>query len=682
MRGVPAVFAVAGGVALAAAVVLRLAAGDPGAAGWTIVGPGPFYAAGLYAVVRRPAERTGSWMLICGALFAIEGVLGGSVLPLIADRSWAWLVVLLRQSAEVGSVVAGTALIGLFPAGRIRRTGERWVLWCVAGIGAGLVVLSAMSWPTLSAGTFRPPLYPVVSPIYVEALAPVGPVAGLASKAFFASTLLGVGMLYLRYRTAPPADRRRVRWLLLGCGSALVLWLALAAVVSAAPAASFAVAVAVLWPLTVVLILGSFLLGVSGDGVLDIDRPARRRLVYRLLWLLIAAVYTIAAAAAGVVASRYLSIGPAVLLATTAALAFQPVRRRLERLADRWVFGARLDGYAVLTRFGAVLESTPAPARLLPDLADAIRQGLDLRWVRVRLDLSTGVAGDDDGGDPELVVPLTYAGTGLGVIECGPRRDGQLLDEDRRLLGHLAGQAATVVHAAHLSTELTERMTVIREQTAELAASRARVAQARDAERRRLQRDLHDGVQQDLVVLSAKVALTRERLRRGDERAGASLAEVQTDLTALLGSLRDFAHAIHPPVLADRGLLEAVEATASRLPLEVVIEADPALRGVRYPPPIEAAGWYVVAEALTNVVKHANAARVVIGLRESGGSLVVRVGDDGRGFDLDAPRGLGLTGLADRVSIVNGTMRVDSDPARGTTVTADLPVRDEEAGDD
>ena len=253
-------------------------------------------------------------------------------------------------------------------------------------------------------------------------------------------------------------------------------------------------------------------------------------------------------------------------------------------------------------------------------------------------------------------MPLAQAGTTVGRIECGPRRDGPLLDEDRRLLASLAGQAATAVRNLHLAAELRARLEVIRSQATALTASRARVARAQDAERQRIQRDLHDGVQQDVVVLTAKLAMARERLRRGDPRADEPLAELQRDLGDLLSHLREFAHAIHPPVLADQGLLEAIEAQAARLPIEVVIEADPALRGVRYPPGVETATWYVVAEALTNAVKHARARRVLVALSQPNGHLAVEVRDDGCGFDLAAPRGIGLAGLADRISIVNGAL--------------------------
>jgi signal transduction histidine kinase len=287
----------------------------------------------------------------------------------------------------------------------------------------------------------------------------------------------------------------------------------------------------------------------------------------------------------------------------------------------------------------------------------------------------------DDPAEPALVVPLTHAGAALGRIECGPRPDGPLLAEDRALLGHLAGQAATAVHNLHLAAELANRLEVIRRQAAALTASRARLARAQDTERQRVQRDLHDGVQQDLVVSIAKLAMARERLRRGDPRAGGSLDELQDDLGALLAGLREFAHSIHPTVLADQGLLEALEGHAGRLPVEVVIEAEPSLRGVRYPRHVETAAWYLLAEALTNAVKHSGAGQITVGLAQPNGRLVVEVRDNGRGFDSAAARGLGLSGLADRMSIVHGTFEVTAAPGHGTTLRGEIPLTGPEDAD-
>jgi signal transduction histidine kinase len=692
MRAVCIVLAAVGGCALAAAVAIELATGDPAGAGWVLVGPAPVYAAGLAGAFGRPAHRVAAWLLACGAMFGLSVCLG-DVLPYMTGSA-AWLVLLAAEIVGNASVVTGIGLIGLFPTGTPQRRGERWVLGAVAAMAVALPLLVGISSRTPPTDLFGYSGTPAIAnPLFLPAAHPIGPAAVGLHHAFGVLAVLGVIMLYLRYRRSASEDRRRIRFLLVGAVAATVVFGALTALALAAPQPSLFqdVAIFVLWALAVVFVLGALVVPLSQDGVLGIDQSARRSMVYRALWLVIAVAYVAAAATLGLLASHFLPVGPAVLLAVGATLAFQPVQRRLERLADRWVFGDRLDGYEVLSRFGSMLEFSPGPADLLPRLADAIRRGLGLQWARVRLDIAAaggslptvGAAGiePDEVAEPALVVPLINAGTVLGRIECGHRRDGPLLDEDRRLLASRAGQAATAARNLHLTAELSARLEVIRRQTAELTASRARVALAQDAERQRIQRDLHDGVQQDVVALTAKLALARERLRRGDQRADESFAELQRELGDLLGQLRDFAHAIHPPVLADQGLLEAIEAQAARLPVEVMIEADAALRGVRYPQHVEAATWFVVAEALTNAVKHARASRVLVALTQPNGSLAVEVRDDGCGFDPAGVRGLGLASLADRISIVNGVLRIDSGPGRGTTLRAEVPLAVTESRD-
>jgi signal transduction histidine kinase len=656
--------AIVGGCALVAEAWMGLATGHLDEAGFVLAGPAPLYVAGLVGVFRGPGRSVAFWLLAGGALFAVGDCLVGAItdLPAVADSSFAWLVLLIGECAANLAAVTAIGLIGLFPTGIPQSRGEHAVLRVTAVAAVLIPVVLMASSQTPPTGLYQPAEPGTVSPLFTSALGPVEPVLAALQFTFSAWVFLGLVLLYLRYRRSAAADRRRIRWMLVGTGSALLVFVANSVVATFGSGTVATVAVWVLWVLALLLLFASLAVALSDDGVLGIDRVARRSVIYRMLWLMIAVVYVAAAAALGILASRYLTVGVAMLLAAGAALAFQPVQRRLERLADRWVFGQRLDGYAVITRFGALLETTSGAADLLPRLADAIRQGLALEWVRVRLDAETATAGTVPGvaADPADVVPLVHAGTTLGRIECGPRHDGPLLDEDLRLLAHLANQAATAASNQRL--------------TAELTASRARIAHAQDAERQRIQRDLHDGAQQDVVALTAKLALARERLRRGDPRADEPLAELQRDLGDLLAALREFAHAIHPPVLSDQGLLEAIEAQAARLPLEVVIEADPALRGVRYPAHIETTTWYVVAEALTNAVKHARAERVLVALAQPDGHLTVEVRDDGCGFDPLSARGLGLAGLTDRISIVHGALRIDSQPGRGTTLHAEIPL--------
>ena len=270
-------------------------------------------------------------------------------------------------------------------------------------------------------------------------------------------------------------------------------------------------------------------------------------------------------------------------------------------------------------------------------------------------------------------MPIEYHGSVLGRIECGPRSDGPLLAEDRRLLAYFATQAAVGVHNLYLAAELSRRVQEVRDQAAELAASRDRVVAGQDAERRRIQAVLHDGVQQEIVALAARAGLVRQQLLRGDPATAGGLAGMQRDLASTLREVREIAYAIHPPVLSDRGLLEAIEAQSSRLAVPMAVRADPGLRGVRFGEQIEATAWYVLAEALSNVVKHAGASEVEVSLSQQDGRLGLVIRDDGCGFDR-RPRGLGLAGLSDRLDTVGGALAISSGAGLGTSVCVHIPV--------
>ncbi len=388
------------------------------------------------------------------------------------------------------------------------------------------------------------------------------------------------------------------------------------------------------------------------------DRVIRKSLVYGILWLLIAVIYVVAAAGLGLAAGRRFPLGLAIVLTVVATLVFQPARRRLEALADRWVFGARTDPAHLVARLGATLEETIELESLLPRMADTLQEGLGLRWARVRLEPVEDIGGEA----PVLTVPVQLGDERLGVVECGPKQSGPLTDDDRAVVATLARQAALAVRNLRL--------------TAELERSRARLVRAQDTERRRLERNLHDGVQQDLVALIGHAAHVRSELQKGPTAGEAALTELQDGLRRVLGDLRELAHGIHPSVLGDRGLLEAVEALASRSAIPVAVRADPALRGVRFAEEIEGAGYFTIAEALANAGKHAAATRVDVSLARSNGSLQIAVHDDGAGFDPVTAVGDGLANLAERLSALGGRLDVDSHPGRGTTVTARLRAID------
>lgn len=419
--------------------------------------------------------------------------------------------------------------------------------------------------------------------------------------------------------------------------------------------------------------------------LLDIGIVIRRSLIYGILTFSIGAAYFGLAALLGMAAGTRLSVGGAVLVTIAAILAFEPARRRLDRLAARVVFPRRMSGYELVARFGQTLEYAFDPTELAPKIASTVSDGLDLEWARISLVLpddertkiqriaAHGIALNDD-VQAEAVVKLTHTGETVGLVECGPKKDGALDDADRELLATLARQAALAIHNGRLAAELAVRIDEIRRQADQLAASRTRIVLAQDRERRRLERDIHDGVQQEIVALAAKLRLTRNQLRRDPALADTTLAELQHETKQTLETLRELIHGIHPAVLTDKGLLEAIESRAARLPIGITIEAEPELRSLRFATETETTAFFVVSEALANTLKHAAATHVVIRLRLRGSMIVVEVIDDGVGFVPAEATGLGLASMRDRIASVNGRLRIDSSLGNGTRLVVEVPT--------
>ncbi|WP_136706130.1 ATP-binding protein [Agromyces sp. H66] len=424
--------------------------------------------------------------------------------------------------------------------------------------------------------------------------------------------------------------------------------------------------------------------GILRYGAFDISPGDRSRFVARSSDLLITLLYGVGTAAPGVLLADVLSPVGAVLLTTVAALLLLPVRSLLQRWIH-WVVFADLDRQlAILGDLGAQLERAGEPLDLLTRLAEAVHDGLHSSWVRIRIatiatedhDLVTpvAIAGDEEAAardEPVLSSDLVRGDETLGRIEVGPRRRGEYSDAERALLRTVAGQAAASVANVRLTARLAEQLD-------ELTASRERLVAAQDDERRRLERDLHDGIQQDVVAQIAGLRLARNRLERG-QLTPEELAELQDQARATLNDLRELARGIHPPVLSDNGLVAAVESGVARFPIPLAVEAEESVRGERFPEEVETTAYYVVREALANAAKHANATHASVAMARSNGRLRISISDDGRGIGPIVPASVsrgGLANIRDRVAALRGTMRVTSDgpSGTGTTVLVELPV--------
>jgi signal transduction histidine kinase len=269
-------------------------------------------------------------------------------------------------------------------------------------------------------------------------------------------------------------------------------------------------------------------------------------------------------------------------------------------------------------------------------------------------------AGRELPGEPvegRTTTPVELEGRRVGAIVHAP----QLLDEPQLV--------RTVADAAALALERERLEAELRAKVEELRASRARIVEAGYTAARRLERDLHDGAQQRLVSLALGLGMVEQRVATDPEGAQRLVGSARDDLDAAISELRDFARGLHPGILADRGLDAALSALASRAPLPVEIEGS---AGGRLSPGVESAAYFVVAEALTNVAKYAEAKSATVSVARDNGALTVEVRDDGIG-GADPANGSGLRGLADRVAALDGRLEVESEPDAGTVLRARIP---------
>jgi signal transduction histidine kinase len=406
--------------------------------------------------------------------------------------------------------------------------------------------------------------------------------------------------------------------------------------------------------------------------------------------------------------------GLSMIAAAVVALAYMPARERLADLANRLVYGERSAPDEALRSFGQRLTRATPMDELLLQLVESLRKTMALRAAEVwtgggevleraaavpdrgpgtvavtererPVVARAGVSGNawvsvwvpallDGRVDAALrFAPITHSGELLGaiVVERAASSD-PFTDEDDRVLAELARQVGLALHNVQLDSALQATLDEVRRQAEELRASRARIVATADAERRKIERNLHDGAQQHLVALAVNLRLVRDVVADDPASAADMLDALAAEVKATIQELRDLAHGIYPPLLLDSGLVEALRAAAARSPLAIAVEAE--VVG-RYPAEVEAAVYFCCLEAFQNAAKHAPGSHVRVSLSEECGGLLFAVSDDGPGFDpAVAEHGHGFVNMSDRLGAIGGVVRWESTPGAGATVRGSVPL--------
>jgi len=639
-----------------------------------VVGFAIYAAIGCLIVRRQPRNAIG-WLLLfvplIGGLTLGNGaytdqalVRAPGSLPFGTIGAWLdrWLLVL-----ALGAFIP---IFLLFPDGRLPSRSRIWrvIGWITFTAPVVTTLAFALTPGRLTGAMTHLEHLNIINPVGIGRRNTMNAITQIAGMTMFATAVAGFVGLIVRYRRASPEVRQQIRWLALVGASfltVLVVGIVLDMVMpglSDGPVGTMLFVIA--FTILVIGIPAACGIAILKYRLYDLDVVIRKTVVFTVLAVFIAGVYALIVVGVGALIGSRSNTTLAFAAAAVLAIAFQPVREWARRFADRLVYGRRATPYEVLSEFSGRMGETYATEDVLPRMAQILAEGTGASGARVLLGTGSRMhegarwPADARPGDGEHVVAVVDRGEELGALAVTMPANDPMNPAKDKLVRDLASQAGLVLRNARLIEELR--------------ASRRRIVSAQDERARKLERDIHDGAQQQLVALGVKMRLLEPMLDRDLAKARELLDQLRDDTTDALDTLRDLARGIYPPILADQGLPAALDAQGRKAVVPVVLEPD----GVgRYPQDVESAVYFCVLEALQNVGKYANASAVTVRLLEDDGNLVFEVRDDGVGFDPDSARdGTGLRGMADRLEAVGGQLHVSSALGEGSTIGGRVPV--------
>lgn len=542
----------------------------------------------------------------------------------------------------------------LFPDGKLPSPRWRWVAR-LAGWSLFIVVaVSAWAARPWSTGPYLGDI-DEPTPLTIAAL--------LAISALLVCVVASLVSLIMRFRRSSGIERQQFRWMVWGF-SIFVIGAVIPFSGVVARGVSF---------VTGLILAASYGIAITRYRLYDIDVVISKTVVYGSLAAFIGGVYVAVVVGIGTwIGAGTSSLALSIAATALVAVIFEPVRERVQRLASRLVYGKRATPYQVLADLTARLASAESTEGLLERMVQRLSEATGATLVTVRLageDSPVAIwppDAEDTRDDGEFTVQITSGDEVLGSVSVLKRRGEPLTPAERALVEDLAGGASMVLQKARLNADLAAKAEALR-------SSRRRLVDAQADQQRRLERELHDGAQQQIVALKIKLGLAARMAEEEEtDGAGSLIEQMANDAQQAIEEIRALAKGIFPPLLEKEGLKAALAAGAANTPIPVIVDAD----GVgRFPPDIEAAAYFCITEAVTNAVKHSGAEHIDVHLSDVREGLEFAVSDDGEGFSPDRlSDGSGLIGMRDRLEAVGGTLTVTSAPGEGVRIDGFVPL--------
>lgn len=615
----------------------------------------------LWAVVQNVAltlisatlllKRRGTdWFAFYLSLTMIAGI--GAIYPPSLDRlvdgEMFWLI--------VGKVLTGLAITSLFLIPLLFPTGRFVPRWMI--LPAGLIAFGVLSFviaPGENAGGGTSPT--------VEAIINVGIVA-----------LIGGSIVYRYIRHSTIIQRQQMKWGAVGAVVAVPAFLLGDALKRSIDGSLVGVLSMIGWSVAMPIAALVFPVCLTGAilrfRLFDIDLFLSRTLVWVFMTALVVAAYVgIVFGIGALFTGDQTTILTLVALGVTAVL-FQPVRQRVQRGLDRWLFGERDDPYQVVRKLTGDLAETVQPVEALRSTVRTLTDALRLPYAAITLEPGAPpVAAAGVPGSAEVPIPLVYQSRPVGELIVSPRTGSREFDAaDRQLLEELAQQIGVVAHSVRLTNDLQ--------------VSRERIVTAREEERRRLRRDLHDGLGAQLAGMSLQVGAMKSFIRTDPDAAVEQATELQQELRVAVADIRRLVQGLRPAALDDLGLIGALRTRVATVNLGEQADAEQRLRVALnapddlgpLPAAVEVASYRIVDEALTNVVRHAQASVCTITIDRLTDALLLTIEDDGIGIEPNRVSGVGLQSMQERAVELGGSVSIEAAEPRGTRIVAELPA--------